>query len=52
LLKLLKENNKKIMELRFAGAGSQVRNTKEKSNLRKEVARILTELKSRVKSNN
>ena len=36
-----------LRDFRFGGAGSRTRNVREGRNLRKDVARILTELRSR-----
>ncbi len=48
LQKMLKDSNERVREFRFGSAGSKVRNVKEGNNLRKTVARILTELNTRV----
>jgi ribosomal protein L29 len=37
----------KLRTIRFGGAGSRSRNVKEGRNLRREVARMLTELRAR-----
>lgn len=50
LNKMLKESNEKLREFRFGSAGSKVRNVKDGNNLRKTVARILTEVNTRVQS--
>jgi len=50
LNKILKESGEKLREFRFGSAGSKVRNVKEGNNLRKTVARVLTELTARVQS--
>jgi ribosomal protein L29 len=47
LKKLFTEKQKAIQAFRFGSAGSKTKNVKEGKNLRKEVARILTELNSR-----
>ncbi len=47
LQKELKENRKSLREFRFGVAGSKIKNIKEARNLRKEIARILTELNAR-----
>lgn len=44
LLKLLAEKREAAHAFRFGIAGSKVRNMKEGKNLRKDIARILTEL--------
>jgi len=41
LKKLLAEKRSALREFRFSMKGSRVRNTKEGSNLRKDIARIL-----------
>jgi len=55
LLKTLADKRKALREYRFGSAGSKTRNVKEASNLRKEIARIMTELnaqKKAIKQNN
>jgi ribosomal protein L29 len=47
LNKELAEKRKSLREFRFGVAGSKVKNIKEARNLRKGIARILTELGSR-----
>jgi len=47
LKKTVAENRTALRAFRFGGAGSRTRNVREGRNLRKEVARILTELRSR-----
>ncbi|MDO8561900.1 MAG: 50S ribosomal protein L29 [bacterium] len=47
LLASLKEKREALRVFRFGGAGSRTRNVREGRNLRREVAQILTELKSR-----
>lgn len=44
LKKLLKEKREALKNFRFNLAGSKVRNVKEGRGLRKEIARILTEI--------
>ena len=44
LIKSLYEKRVDLREYRFGSAGSKTRNTKESYNLRKEIARIMTEL--------
>ncbi len=45
--KLVAENRGKLQAFRFAMAGSKTKNVKEGRNLRKEIARLLTELRKR-----
>ena len=47
LHKELAEKRKSLREFRFGVAGSKIKNIKEAKNLRKEIARILTELNAR-----
>ena len=47
LAKLLDEKQKAVRQFRFDITGSKVKNLKEGSNSRKDVARILTELSLR-----
>lgn len=47
LQKLLAEKRKELRLFRFSKAGAKVKNTKEKRDLNKEIARILTELNRR-----
>lgn len=47
LMKLLGEKREALRAFRFGIAGSKTRNTKEGRALRKEIARILTELNTR-----
>ncbi|MCW9054483.1 MAG: 50S ribosomal protein L29 [Candidatus Pacebacteria bacterium] len=47
LIKTLNEKRESLRAFRFGISGSKTRNVKEGRNTRKEVARILTELKSR-----
>ncbi len=44
-LKLLAEKAKRLHDIRFAGADSKSKNTKEATGLRKDIARIKTILK-------
>ena len=44
LVKVLYEKREKLRTFRFGEAGSKTRNVKEGSALRKEIARIMTEL--------
>ena len=48
LTKILYEKREAIKNVRFSTAGSKSRNVKELSTLRKEVARIMTELNKEV----
>jgi ribosomal protein L29 len=47
LKKLASEKREALRHFRFGGAGSRARNVREGRNLRKEIARILTELRAR-----
>ncbi|MBI2612264.1 50S ribosomal protein L29 [Candidatus Kaiserbacteria bacterium] len=47
LNKEIAEKREALRNFRFGGAGSRTRNVREGRNLRKEIARILTELRSR-----
>ncbi len=47
LQKMLQEKRKTLREFRFGSSGSKTKNVKEGSNTKKEIARILTELKQR-----
>ena len=51
LRKLLVEKRAKLREFRFSIAGSKTRNVKEGQNLRKEIAKIMTEISFRMKNN-
>ena len=44
-LKLLAEKQKRLHDVRFAGADARTKNTKEATGLRKDIARIKTILK-------
>ena len=48
LTKMLAEKREALRVFRFGGAGSRSRNVREGRNLRKDIARILTELNARV----
>ena len=50
LTDLLREKKESLQKFRFGVTGSKVRNIKEGRNLRREIARILTELRKRVVS--
>lgn len=45
LEKILKEEREKLRQMRFDFASGKVKNVREKGNLKKEIARILTILK-------
>ncbi len=47
LNRLVSENRQKLQAFRFAMAGSKQKNVKEGKGLRKEIARMLTEIKNR-----
>lgn len=47
LTKEVADMREKLRVIRFGGAGSRSRNVKEGYNIRKDVARILTELRAR-----
>ena len=47
LEKELKDKRKSLQQFRFGSSGSKVRNVKEGAALRRDIARILTELNSR-----
>jgi ribosomal protein L29 len=47
LEKSLREKRKALQEFRFGSAGSRTRNVKEGHNLRRDIARVLTELNAR-----
>lgn len=49
LQKMVAENRSKLQAFRFAMSGSKQKNVKEGKGLRKEIARMLTELKARTK---
>lgn len=46
LVKTLGEKRESLRKLRFGTSGSKTRNVKENSSLRKEIARVMTELSS------
>jgi len=48
LQKDLKEKRAGLRDFRFGLSGSKTRNSKEGKNLKKDIARILTELQTRV----
>lgn len=45
LRRLVSENREKLQAFRFAMSGGKTKNVKEGRNLRKEIARALTEIK-------
>lgn len=47
LHKAINEKREALRGFRFGGAGSRTRNVREGRNLRKEIARMMTELASR-----
>lgn len=47
LTRLVAENRQKLQAFRFAMAGSKQKNVKEGRTLRKDIARLLTELRKR-----
>ena len=52
LQKTLKEKRQALLDFRFDMSGSGKRNSKDAVNLRKDIARILTELNIRAKVGN
>ncbi len=52
LQKSLKELRQKLLSFRFDSATSQIKNVKTARNLKRDIARILTEINKRVKSDN
>jgi len=48
LVKMVFEKREMLRSFRFDTTGTKIKNVKEGANTRKEIARILTELKSRV----
>ena len=47
LLKVIVDKREALRVFRFGGAGSRTRNVREGRSLRKDIARILTELQNR-----
>ena len=47
LLRIVAEKREAVRVFRFGGAGSRVRNVREGRNVRREIAQILTEVRSR-----
>jgi len=52
LKKSIAEKRVALRTFRFGGAGSRTRNVREGRNLRKEVARVLTEIRKRETATN
>ncbi len=50
LFKTLNEKKDALQNFRFGGAGSKSKNVKEGKNIRKDIARILTEINSQVRA--
>ncbi len=50
LFKTLNEKKDALQDFRFGGAGSKSKNVKEGKNIRKDIARILTEINSQVRA--
>ena len=50
LMKTLHEKKDALQSFRFGGAGSKSRNVKEGRDIRKDIARILTELNTQTKA--
>ncbi|PIT96872.1 50S ribosomal protein L29 [Candidatus Campbellbacteria bacterium CG10_big_fil_rev_8_21_14_0_10_35_52] len=50
LIILINKNREKLRNFKFSIAGSKIRNVKEGRNIRKDIARILTEINIRQKS--
>ncbi len=48
LHKELTEKRKSLRDFRFGIAGSKIKNIKEARNLRKDIAKVLTELSNRI----
>lgn len=48
LLKMLSEKREAVRAFRFDTTGTKVKNVKEGANVKKDIARILTELHSRI----
>lgn len=46
LAKLLNDKRESLLDFRFGSAGSKVKNVKEARNLKKDIARIMTEITS------
>ncbi len=46
---LVRDTREKLRAMRFAGAGAATRNVKETKNMRKEIARAMTELSAQNK---
>jgi len=50
LAKMLKEKREDLRKVRFAAAGARPKNSNEPKELRREIARVLTELGKREKT--
>ena len=50
LIKTLNEKKDSLQSFRFGGAGSKSRNVKEGKSIRKDIARILTELNTQARA--
>ncbi len=50
LFKTLNDKKDALQDFRFGGAGSKSKNVKEGKNIRKDIARILTEINSQVRA--
>ncbi len=48
LNRLITDNRSKLQAFRFAMAGSKGKNVKEGKNLRRDIARMLTEIKQKI----
>lgn len=51
LEKMVAEKREELRKIRFESAGSGMRNTQAIQNLKREIARILTELNNRARTN-
>ena len=47
LYKILTENREKLRDFRFRSTGTKIKNIKEGANLKKNIARVLTEMRKR-----
>lgn len=52
LMKLIHEKQESLKDFRFGSAGAKVKNVKEGRNLRKDIARIMTEITSQFHDSN
>ncbi len=48
LRRQVSDNKEKLQAFRFATAGSKTKNVKEGKNLRRDIARMLTEIKQKI----